>query len=225
MLTISKLFGRSPFTPLKVHMDNVASCVEKLEDFFAVFKEGDQKKIKDVAKEISKLEHVADITKNDIRANMNKSLFLPVQKDSLLEILSVQDSIADVAEDISRMLTLRKLEVIDSLWGDFEKLFERNMDAFEGAKRIIEEFEALLQSSFGGAEADKVRSMVDDVARTEHEVDLMLHGLLRELFDMAEDLPYWVFHLWQHLFRGVSMLSNLSEKLGYRVSMILDQKK
>lgn len=224
MRTFSRLFSRSPFAPLKAHMHNVADCVNKLRDLFQVFKEGDQDQVEKISAEISKLEHIADVTKNNIRSHLGKGLFMPVHRENLLEILSIQDSIADVAEDIARLLTLRKLDAIDLFWEDFIAFLEGNMAAFEGAQQIIYEIEELLQSSFGGFEAEKVRSMVNEVAKMEHEVDIMQQKLFTKLFSLADDMPYWTFYLWHHVFRGLAQISNYSEKLGYRVCMILDVK-
>ena len=67
-------------------------------------------KIEKLVADLSRMEHEADLTKNDIRNHFPKSLFLPIDRAHFLEILSVQDSIADKAEDIGILLTLRPLE-------------------------------------------------------------------------------------------------------------------
>ena len=37
MLTIAKLFGKSPFAPLQRHMDKVACCIGELPALFKAF--------------------------------------------------------------------------------------------------------------------------------------------------------------------------------------------
>jgi len=224
MLTISRLFGRSPFSPLRTHMHKVAECVEKLPALFKALEAGDQQKVEEIASQISSLEHAADLTKNDIRNRLPKGLFLPVDRGSLLEILGIQDSIADRAEDIGLLLTLRKLDMIDSIRGEFDIFVEKNIEAFKGAEKIVQELEELLQSSFGGFEAEKVKLMVDDVAFKEHEADIIQHKLLKHLFEESDALPHWSLYLWLRVLEGIAAISNLSEKLGNRVRMILDLK-
>src|SRR3989344_2456887 len=102
MLTIARLFGKSPFAPLQTHMEKVSSCMSELPYLFKAILVQDQEAISDIAAKISKLEHEADLTKNDIRNHLPKSLFLLVDREALLEILSLQDALADQAEEISR---------------------------------------------------------------------------------------------------------------------------
>src|SRR3990167_6906190 len=153
MLNIARLFGKSPFAPLQSHMKKVASCMEKLETLLEILPKMDMEKIEKLVAELSSLEHEADVTKNDIRNHLPKSLFLPIDRSHFLEILSIQDRIADKAEDIGIFLTLRPLEPFQNLLAEIQLFYKKNMDVFWSAKRIIEEIDELLESSFGGIEA------------------------------------------------------------------------
>ena len=157
MLTIARLFGKSPFAPLQTHMNKVANCIEKLTKAFEILPKKESEKIESLVSELSHLEHEADVTKNDIRNHLPRSLFLPITREHFLDILSIQDSIADKAEDIGILLALRPLELFTHFQGDIYTLFKKNCDVFWDAKRVIEEIDELLESSFGGMEAEKVR--------------------------------------------------------------------
>lgn len=225
MITISKLFGRSPFAPLQAHMEKVAACVEKLKEICNDLQSGDYEQLCKKAYEISKLEHAADLTKNSIRESLPRTLFLPIDRTHLLDILTLQDSIADKCEDVATLLALRKLELHPSFSSLFQKLLAINLDAFYEAHRIIDELPELLESSFGGREAEKVRTMVEKVATKEHEGDILQRELLKILYGEDDlQLPYPLFHLWLHIFEEVGAISNLSENLAYRVRMTLDLK-
>ena len=100
MSLFESLFARSPFSPLQSHMEKVAECVQKIEALFQAFFESKHDAISTLAAEISDMEHAADLTKNEIRNNLPKGLFLAVNRGDLLEILSLQDTLADRAEDI-----------------------------------------------------------------------------------------------------------------------------
>lgn len=224
MITISRLFGRSPFAPLQAHMAKVAACVDKLVEIFEVLEAQDYEKLAIIAKDISKLEHAADLTKNDIRDRLPKTLFLPVDRSNLLDILTLQDSIADKCEDIARLLTLRNLALHPLFTSTFQEFLSINIDAYTYVHQIIKELPELLESSFGGMEAEKVRDMVEKVAFQEHKGDLHQQKLLRILYSGELELPYPVFHLWLHIFEEVGAIANLSENLAYRVRMTLDLK-
>lgn len=224
MLTILSLFGRSPFAPLQSHMESVARCVHLLPILCEAIEKQDQAQIERIYDEISAIEHQADVIKNDIRNHLPKSLFLPIDRGNLLEILTIQDSIADTVEDVAVIATLKPLEMLPIFKDEFKLFLLKNIETFDGAKLIINELHELVESSFGGIEAEKVRSMVDDVAYREHEVDLIQRRLLKNLFKAEDQLTYITFNQWQRLIENVASISNFAENLAYRVRMTLELK-
>ncbi len=224
MLNIARLFGKSPFAPLQSHMKKVANCVERLSDIFTAFSKMDMEKIEKLSADLSRMEHEADLTKNDIRNHLPKSLFLPIDRAHFLEILSIQDSIADKAEDIGILLTLRPLEPFQNFHGELVALFRKNEEVFIEAKRIIEEIDELLESSFGGIEAEKVKDMVEQTAQKEHEADKTGQVLMKKLFSQGDTLSVPVFYLWMRLIEEVRAISHLAERLANRIRMVLELK-
>lgn len=174
--------------------------------------------------DLSRMEHEADLSKNDIRNHLPKSLFLPIDRAHFLEILSIQDSIADKAEDIGILLTLRPLESFNNFHADLMALFRKNERVFIDAKQIIEEIDELLESSFGGIEAEKVKAMVEQTAYKEEEADKMQQTFMKQLFTDGDKLSVPVFYLWMRLIEEVGALSHLSERLANRIRMILELK-
>lgn len=224
MLTLLKLFGRSPFAPLRSHMEKVGHCVHKLEELFTYLWAADYDAVARIAKEIATLEHEADLAKNDIRNHLPKSLFLPVDRHQLLEILALQDTLADRAEDVAVLLTLKELPLPQSWHTAFDAFLHKNIEAFDEVKKIIDELQDLLESSFGGSEAEKVRDMVEKVAYLEHQADQLQFFLLRLLFAEEEKLSISAFFLWQKVLQTLAQLANLSETLAHRVRMTLELK-
>ncbi len=224
MSVFQNLFIRSPFSPLQSHMEKVASCVAKVEDIFLAYSKKDYAGLNKLADEISKLEHAADMTKNEIRNNLPKGLFLAINRSDLLEILSLQDSIADKAEDIGILMTLKKLEPLDNLMQDLQKFIDKNLKLVYRVHQIIREIDELLQVSFGGKEAEKVQTMVDEVAYMEHEADILQRELLKKLYGMDDSIPYSSFSLWINILQTIAALGNLAEKLANRVRMLLETK-
>lgn len=222
--TIFNLFGRSPFAPLQSHMEKVSACVHLLNDLFEALEKKDYHNLDLLATQIAELEHQADITKNDIRNHLPKSLFLPIDRSQLLEILSIQDKIADKAEDIAVLVTIKPIELLPSFSKEFNSFLRKNISTFDGAFLIIKEIHELLESSFGGHEAEKVRTMVDEVAYQEHEVDLIQRELLKKVFNAENEMSYTTFYLWQKICGAVADISNFSETLANRVRMTLELK-
>lgn len=223
MRTIARLFGKSPFAPLNVHLGKVHSCVLKLQEMLLALQNNSNPDYAAFVKEISKLEYEADLTKNDLRNHLPKSLFLPIDRYDLLQILHIQDSIADSCEHIAITLTLSStITIPEGLRDDFKAYVDKTLETFDKAHLVILEFDNLIASTFGGTEAEKVRAMSEQVALLEHQTFKIKNTLLRKLFGMAEQMPYHTFYLWLKLFEEIARVSKLSEHLCGRVRMVLD---
>lgn len=222
--TILGLFARSPFAPLQAHMDKVATCVNLLPDLFQALEKEDLALLEKIADQISTFEHQADLTKNDIRNHLPKGLFLPIRRSNLLEILSIQDGIADVAEDVAVLTTIKPALLVPIFYDTYQVFLNKNLEAFHLAHQIVREIDELLESSFGGVEARKVSFLVNQVAIKEHEADLIQRQLVKKLYDSENEISYGAFNLWQRIFEATAAISNLSENLANRVHMTLESK-
>ena len=224
MLTIAKLFGKSPFSPLQSHMKKVSICIKKLTEIFDTIEKKNYSNLSSLVAELSKLEHEADLTKNDIRNHLPKSLFLPIDRSQILEILSIQDSIADKAEEIGNLLLLCPEDAFEVFSATFKEFFLKNIETFWDARQIVKEFDELLESSFGGIEAEKVKAMADQTSFKEHQSDVLKTQVRKEFFPTADRLTHSVFYLWTKLIDEVGSLSHIAESLANRIRTILELK-
>jgi predicted phosphate transport protein (TIGR00153 family) len=205
-------------------MDKVAGCVHLLLSLFAALEERNTLSVEAIADQIADLEHQADLIKHDLRNHLPKSIFLPIDRVHLLEILATQDRIADCAEDIAVLASLKQLELLPLFRDEFKEFLAKNISAFDSAVLIMKEMHELIESSFGGVEAEKVRNMIEVVAFKEHEVDVVQRQLLKKLFQAENEMTYTTFHLWQKICENIGQLSNLSEHWAFRIRLILAPK-
>lgn len=224
MRTIARLFGKSPFAPLQTHMKKVSSCMKKLSEVFAALVKEEMTKVDTLAQELSKLEHEADLTKNDIRNHLPKSLFLPIERSDMLDMLAIQDRLADKAEDIALLLTLHPLTLSKELKDGLLELFEKNIEAFWDTRKIVKEMNDLLESSFGGLEAEKVKGMIELTSYKEHEADKLKHDLLKKFFLESDMLNTATVYLYTRLVEEINAISHTSEMLANRIRMMLELK-
>ncbi len=87
---------------------------------------------------------------------------------------------------------------------------------------IIDQLDELLETGFGGLEAQKVKELTDMVAYKEHEVDVIQGVLLRELLAHEDEVSYGDFFLWTRILRQVSSVADRSEMLAVAVRMALE---
>ncbi len=224
MSTIGKLFGRSPFSQIQQHMDQVSKCIKKMDEAIEAVKSGQFDELDRISSEVSDLEHQADQIKNDVRSRMLKRVFMPIDRAEVLEILSLQDSLADTAEDVCKVLTLKPLPFPDDIKQDFDQFVELNLQAYEVAAAVIGQLDELIESGFGGVEAERIRGLAKDAAFAEHQADRVQIQLLKKLYAHDTDMTVGEFHLWMRVTRVLSRVSNTSENLANRVLKTLSLK-
>ncbi len=219
--SIATIFGKPPFASFQHHMDKVSACVDLGREILEAFYEGQHEKFEGLLKQISKLEHEADLAKISIRSQLPKNIFLPVDRSSMLELLSLQDSIANTIENLAVVISLRPLRPVPSYIEKLRPFAAKNFEAFQGAKEIVLELSTLAQSSFGGAEAYKVKKLIDQVAYLEHEADLLQRDLLKVLFSYEEEISTRDFYIWIQLIKQVGSLADISDKLAHKILITL----
>ena len=224
MSTISKLLGRSPFGLLQRHMDQVAKCVSKMEESLGILERGNWEEADALAEAVSKLEHQADQIKEEIRDKLRRRLFMLVHRTQFQEILALQDNLADAAEDVAVLLTIRPLQTPPFLMDDFHRFRDLNLRAFRLAQSIISELDELMETGFGGAEAEKIRTVIHDIAYTEHQADVVQRSLLKKILSDDANLSAADLSMWIQLIKEVSRISNLSENMADSLRMTLDLK-
>ena len=216
-----RLFGQSPFKPLQEHMRAVVQCADEVPRLFEALKAGDRLAVAAVRDRIFELESEADEIKNELRAHLPRSLFMPVDRRDLLEILDLQDSIADTAQDIAGMLVVREMEFPAPMQEPLMALTRRCVDACHQMAAIMEELDELLETGFRGRESEKVIQMIDELNRIETDTDEMGLELLRQLFAQEDDMKPVSVVIWRRLIHWIGDLANYAEKVGNRLRLLL----
>jgi hypothetical protein len=170
---------------------------------------------------IFELENDADTIKNELRSNLPKSLFMPVDRRDLLEVLQMQDSIADTAQDVAGLLVERPMGLPEFLKEPLMTLAERCVDACEHSGQIIEELDELLATGFRGREANRVEEMVEELNRIEDETDQLGLELTRRLFQHEDELKPVSVMMWYQLIQWVGDLADYAEKVGDRLRLLI----
>jgi len=219
--TILNLFGKSPFGPLQSHMRKVYECAMEVPPLFEALLAGDQDRIGELSKNLSRLEHEADEIKNEIRRNLPKSVFLPVDRRDLLALLAVQDAIADLAEDLGILLTMRRLETPDALRDLLPVLVGKAIAVCTEANRLMDELDELVETSFSGPQAEKVSRIVDNLGVLEHECDKVQWQFANRIFEIEDDLSAGELWMWLKIGNKLGDLANAAENVGKRLSLML----
>ncbi len=221
MRTIFSMFAKSPFKPLVSHIDLVQECVNQIIPLFEFLQARDYQKVEETSKRIEKLEHKADKIKDDIRSHLPQSIFLPVDKRDFMRLLSAQDDIADAVEDLAVLLRIKNLEIPGALNESLMDLAHHVVGAANEACRMIRELEDLLEASFGGAEAEKVEKMAQNLGTAEWEADKKQFLLAQKLFSLGDQLSAADLLLMNEVVKKLGGVADEAEKIGKTLRIFL----
>jgi len=196
-------------------------CADQVPGLFDALCAGDEKKIREVRDEIFALENEADEIKNELRSHLPKSLFMPVDRRDILEILDLQDSIADTAQDIAGALMVRRPKVLDSIRSPLMDLTSRCLDACHQMARIMEKLDELVETGFRGRDSEIVLAMINELNRIETDTDRKAIDLLSELFAHESEIDPVSLMVWLRLIHWVGDLADYSEKVGNRLRLLI----
>jgi predicted phosphate transport protein (TIGR00153 family) len=220
---LAGLLRKSPFKPIQEHMRTVFACVSLLEPLFAALAKKDFAKVNELAEEIANLETKADKQKSIFRLHMPKTLFMPVDRRDLLNLLRDQDTLADDAEKISQILTSRDMETPEAIKPLLDELLAGTLAICSEAKLMIEELDELVQVGFGGREHDKVIEMIAGVRSSEDTLDQTLHKIKRELFAIEDGLSPVSAIFWYQIIDLIGNMSNQAENMSDRLLLFLSK--
>jgi predicted phosphate transport protein (TIGR00153 family) len=219
--TFTKLFGQSPFTALQAHMRVVLECAQEVLPLIEALAEGDQATVIKKKEIIFEREAEADRIKNELRLHLPKSLFMPVDRRDLLEVLHLQDTIANTAQDIAGLLIERQMTIPDFMRDPLIALTSRCIDTCEHSASVIEELDELLAMGFRGREVDKVDAMLQQLNNIEDETDELGIALARALFDHEDELKPVSVMMWYRLIEWIGDLADYAEKVGDRLRLLI----
>lgn len=218
---LANIFGSSPVQPLEKHINVAYRCAKQLRGFFVATIAGDWAAAEKSRDEIESLEHEADELKKKIRLHLPKSLFMPVPREDLLELLLVQDKIANRTKDVSGVVLGRRLQFPEALSEQFLDFVDRNIDAAKQARKSVRELDELFTSGFRGAEVDLVSSMIEELDRIETDTDEKQAALRGALFAIEKTLDPVDAVFMYKVIELTGEIADMAERVGRRLELLL----
>ena len=221
MRVIAGLFGRSPFGPLAQHTERVQQTVQLLRPLFETFMAGEWQRTHETYKQISKLEHKADLIKNEIRDHLPRSLFLPVDRGDILLFLKEQDAIADRAEDLGVILNMRRTPTPASMREPVFELVDQVTRTVDLWHETARDLPILQEASFTGPEVDKTMERIRDISDAEWEADKIQARASALLFEHEDELGAVSVVMWMHTLEVLGGVANHAENTADLLRLML----
>ena len=218
---LANMFGSSPVQPIEQHMDMSYRCAQQLKPFIASVIGGDWDETARIRNAVETLENEADDLKKQIRLQMPKSLFMPVPREDLLELLLVQDRIANRTKDVTGLMIGRQMTIPEPIAQEFTEFVERNVDAAKQARKSVRELDELFTAGFRGAEVTLVANLIEKLDRIETETDEQQAALRSALFAIEKTIdPIDAMFLYK-VIELTGEIADMAERVGRRLELLL----
>jgi uncharacterized protein len=220
---LSNLFGRSPIKPMQEHMAAAVKAATELVSFFDAVTDGNWEQASEIHQRVVQFEHDADDIKKQLRLHLPKSLFLPVPRTDLLELLTMQDRIPNRAKDIAGLIMGRKMAIPASMKEQMLNFVRASVAAAEQALTAINELDELLETGFSGRELTVVENMIQELDALEETADQLEIGVRTSLFALEAQLPPIEVMFLYNIIDWVGDLANRAHDVGGRLQLLLAQ--
>lgn len=218
---ILQMFARSPFKPMQEHIAKAQACAVELLPFFEAVIANDWETARKIQHTIAVLEGEADSMKKDVRQHLPNSIFLPVPRTDLLELLRMQDKIANRAKDISGIMLGRQMPVPEAIQPLMLDFVRSALATSEQALKSLNELDELVSTGFRGREVDVVERMIIELDDLEHKNDELERQIRSELFSIEKQLhPIDAMFLYK-VIRWIGDLADRAQQVGSRLQLLL----
>ena len=218
---IASLFGKSPITPLQKHMKQVHSCLKDFNAFAKAANAQDWEKAETVCISINNREEKADKLKKKLRMNLPSTFMMPFSRRDLLDVLLIQDSIANITKDLAGLMMTRHMVFPKEIADDFIKLAGLCIKTSGAALMAINELDELLETAFSSRNRKIVGKMIKTVNELEHETDDAQNDIRNKLFALESDLPPVDVMFYYRAIEWLGETADAAQKVGSRFEVML----
>ncbi|MEH6580574.1 MAG: TIGR00153 family protein [Halioglobus sp.] len=215
------LFGRSPITPIQQHMQVANQAAQLLPAYLQANIDDDWDRASELYQEISEIEHEADKLKRSVRKHLPKSLFLPVPRTDLLELVSIQDQVANYAKDTAGIILGRKMQFPEKLHKTLMEFTETCSATSAQALAAIQQLDELLEVGFTGREVKLVENMIKELDKLEGRTDKQAIALRGKLFKLEAQLPPVDVMFYYQVIGLLGSLADSAEQVGDRLQILI----
>ncbi len=218
---LGALFGRSPIGPIQEHMTIAEEAAQLLPQLLQASIDDDWDRAEQILIEIRDAEKQADKIKRSIRRHLPKSLFLPVPRTDLLELVTIQDKVANIAKDIAVLMISRHMQFPDKLHKALTEFAGTCVDAVSQALAAINELDELLEVGFSGLEVKRVEAMLKELGKLEAKTDRQALAVRKSLYKLEAELPPVDVMFQYRVLALLSSLADAAEKVGDRLQILI----
>ena len=217
---ISEVISNSPLALLERHAGVCVDCVERLPLYFQEVQSGRWARAEEVREEICRFEGLADELKQDVRSNLPRGLWMSVSRADLLELVRVQDKMANGVKEVSGISLGRQLAFPSPLTKDLNEFVDVVVAVSRSVVKIIGATRELSRSAFGTRQTNAILDFVSQVEAGERRSDDMQAALRARVREHEVDLPPVDAMFLYQLLAAIGEIADNAEKVAHRAQII-----
>jgi predicted phosphate transport protein (TIGR00153 family) len=202
-------------------MKQVHSCIKEFGVFAKAAKSKDWEKAQLAQVSIGKKEQKADVLKKKLRMNLPSTFMMPFSRRDLLDVLLIQDSIANITKDLAGLMMSRKMHFPNEFADDFIDLAKLCIKTSAAALVAINELDELLETAFSSRERKIVDKMIQKINDLEHETDVAQEGIRNKLYSLETSLPPVDVMFYYRAIEWLGETADAAQKVGSRFEVML----
>jgi len=220
-IDLGKIFHKKPFKPINMHMKIATKCVALMPAAIDAFFLADKDALKDIRQTIDKLEGDADKILEKLQRRLPRALFLRVNGHDLLDVLELQEAIADRTQDIINLMLDLPMDVPEEIHQPVRQLVERCVAATNVAEKIVNSFVALAETRFKGPDAERIQKLIHETVAIETDADSLGIDITHAIFAHRNSMdPVCTIFLYK-LIHWIDDLADYAEKLAIRTRLLI----
>ncbi len=217
---ISDVISNSPLALLERHAGVCVDCVERLPLYFAEAQANRWGRASDVREEICRFEGLADELKQDVRSNLPRGLWMSVSRADLLELVRVQDKMANGVKEVSGISLGRQLAFPDAMTSELADFVGVVVQVGRAVVKIIGATRELSRSAFGTRQTNVILDFVSQVEAYERRSDEMQTTLRARLREYEAELSAVDAIFLYQLLAAIGDIADNAEKVAHRAQII-----
>lgn len=196
------------------YMKEARICLELFQEcLFALFEDSTSQKAKELVQKVDDAESRADELRDKIEFKLYRKALMPEARGDMLRIVEAVDRIPNWAEEVVYDIYLQRVKFPETLLDKFRELAELNVQCFRLLHKAVE---ALF------SDIDAVFELTKAVDRKESEIDTLERALIRDVFDIDDQLAY--HNLLHRIIKSICDISDKTENAGDRLTIVAIKK-
>ena len=217
---ISEVISNSPLALLERHVGVCVDCVERLPLYFAEAQANRWGRASDMRAEICRFEGLADELKQDLRGNLPRGLWMSVSRADLLELVRVQDKMANGVKEVSGISLGRQLAFPAAMTSEVADFIDVVVQVSRVVVKIIGATRELSRSAFGTRQTNVILDFVSQVEADERRSDEMQAALRARLKEHEAELSAVDAIFLYQLLSAIGDIADNAEKVAHRAQII-----